>query len=497
MSCSKSVFVLSAVTALCMSAIANPVVRLVKIGGEDCNFEVRVVGQSGDATGREVSPTDVIRCTIYPLPRLYKAYAHIDGKPVAIDEHGHFSGPAGETGLVVVSYAKKGAWYLDPVEKNRVVLNGTTCYTPWGGVLDEENGLYFAVVACNSYGGGESGVVQINAQELIESPADDQVPMNSTTKPYASVNETTRDISYSAKYRVVLSSGFSGDTNKVVAYPLGGDWQNMYDETNDVPTLEKRYYVSNDLGRRLWPAGFDHDSTYFYAVHSNGEPEPDSGTWVNDTYNASLGKFAPVEDGNGLLVGFHFIEDIVTDGLPTLTAGDGGMGSYVGVVRTFFDAANNREIVYVAGENGVTAVDTSTTPPTVVHNVFPNLPSYVETYPSLNVTGVSDGTPHLVLNRSTTGLSVYALMPDLMTLVSTEPIAAYTKADPHFAIMNFTGLAMGYCGFGATEDEKYLFFNAPHAGTAGNENVNITFHTFLFWNPKVTVPIKETILLFK
>ena len=467
------------------TTVYQPTVEVINIG-EKCNVEVRIEGQDGDAVGRPVLPTDTIRCTLYPLPRVFTAFAHIDGKPCEIDELGHFSGKAGATGRVVISYARNNAWYLDPVEKNRIAIKGVTTYSPWGGLLDEENGLYFASVSCNNYGGGEAGIVQIDAAQLMESRATDQEAMNWTTKSYTNNTETTRDFAYSAKYGVILSSGFSGQTNTVVAYPLGGSWKQKAGDPDD------RYIVSNDLGRRLYPAAFDHDSTYFYAVHSNGDPEPDSGSWVNDSYNASLGKFRPVEDVDGKLIGFEFIEDVFTGILPDIA----NYACYVGVVRTFYDAANDREIVYVAGRNGVTAVDVSTTPPTVVQNWFKNAGPYDENYPSLNITGLSVGTPHLVLNRST-GLGVYVMMPDLMTMVSTEPIVSYTKADPHFSIMEFTGNAMVFCGFGATEDEKYLFFNAPHKSPFDGENAKIGFHTFLFVHPLVKNAVKETILIFR
>jgi len=272
----------------------------------------------------------------------------------------------------------------------------------------------------------------------------------------------------------VLSSGFGGYTNKVVAYPLGGSW------TND----QDRYFVSNDLGRRLWPAAFSHDSRYFYAIHSTVGEEP-TGSWVNDTVTPALGRFRSVTDSTGKLVSFTFVDDIVTNNIPHI----GDYACYVGVVRTYYDSANNREIIYVAGQDGVMAVDLSTTPPTVVRNWFSDVGKWDETYPSLNIIGASRGTPHLVLNRSTTGLSVYQLREDLMTLVSPDPIAAYKKTDEPFASLGMRGNAMAFCGFGAMENEKGIFFNAPTDG--------IKFTTFLIGSQLLKNAFPETWLILR
>ena len=367
----------------------HPEVRIFNVGAKGA---VRV-DQSG-----LLRPGSTISCRLSNLQRRYTAFAYIDGKPVEIWPDGRFYGVAGATADIVVVYAWKDAWYSTPVLKNKVVVDDSTTYSPWCGFLDENNGRYFASLSSNHFGGGESGLLQFDAGKLITSRRTDQEVVNWTNTRFESGDETFRDLAYSPEYDVVLSSGFSGYTNKVVAYPLGGDWT----------TANDRYFVENDLGRRLWPAAFGRGSQFLYAVHSTGPtPEP-TGGWVNDTVAPALGKFRSVTDGNGRLVSFEFVEDVVTNNLPHI----GDYACYVGVVRTYQDPISGREIVYVAGQDGVLAVDLSTTPPTVVRNWFPKPGKYDETYPSLNIIGVGNGTPHLVLNRSTTGLSVYGLLPD-------------------------------------------------------------------------------------
>ena len=181
---------------------------------------------------------------------------------------------------------------------------------------------------------------------------------------------------------------------------------------------------------------------------------------MNDTVAPALGRFRPVADSSGKLLSFTFVDDIVTNNLPHI----GDYACYVGVIRVFYDAARNREILYVAGQDGVTAVDLSTSPPTVVRNWFQDVGKWDETYPSLNIIGVSRGTPHLVLNRSSTGLSVFQLREDLMTFASPRPIATFKKTDEPFASLGLRGNAMAFCGFGATENEKYILFNSPTEG---------------------------------
>ena len=134
-------------------------------------------------------------------------------------------------------------------------------------------------------------------------------------------------------------------------------------------------------------------------------------------------------------------------------------------------------------------MDLSTTPPTVVRNWFPKPGKYDETYPSLNIIGVGNRTPHLVLNRSTTGLSVYGLLPDLMTLAHPSPIAAYVKSKPPFSTFGMTGNAMAFCGFGATADEKYIFFNAPTDG--------IKFTTLLIASERAKNAMPETMIILR
>ena len=437
----------------------QPEVQVFNVGNK---ADVEVV-QSG-----QILPGEGIWGRIRNLQRHYKAFVYIDGKPAELDQYGNFSGVAGATADVVVTYAWDSSWYMDPAFKNKVVVNGTMTYSPWAGLLDEENGRYFASISCNHFGGVESGLAQIDAAMLVKSRHTDQEAVNWTMKQFESGDETFRDLAYSPEFGVVLSSGFSGYTNKVVAYPLGGSW------TND----QDRYFVPNDLGRRLWPAAFGHGSQYFYAIHSTVGDEP-TGGWVNDTVAPALGKFRSVTDESGKLVSFAFVEDIVTNNLPHI----GDYACYVGVVRTF-TTPSGHEIVYVAGQDGVTAVDLSTSPPTVVRNWFKNVGKWDETYPSLNIIGVSRGTPHLVLNRSSTGLSVFQLREDLMTLASPNPIASFKKTDEPFASLGLNGSAMAYCGFGATADEKYLFFNAPTAG--------LKFTTLLITSQRVKNSTPET-----
>ncbi len=443
----------------------QPEVQVFNVGHK-ADVEVH---QSG-----EILPGAPIWGLLRNLQRHYKAFVYIDGKPAELDQYGNFSGVAGATADVVVTYAWDNSWYMDPVFINRIDIPGTTTYSPWAGLLDEANGRYFASISCNNFAGGESGLAQIDAQKLMKSRRMDQEAINWTMKRFESGDETFRDLAYSPEFGVVLSSGFSGYTNKVVAYPLGGSW------TND----QDRYFVPNDLGRRLWPAAFGHESRYFYAVHSTVGDEP-TGGWVNDTVAPALGRFRPVTDSTGKLVSFTFVDDIVTNNLPHI----GDYACYVGVVRVFHDAARNREILYVAGQDGVTAVDLSTSPPTVVRNWFQDVGKWDETYPSLNVIGVSRGTPHLVLNRSSTGLSVFQLREDLMTLASPRPIATFKKTDDPFASLGLRGNAMAFCGFGATENEKYIFFNSPTEG--------IQFTTFLIGSQLSKNAYPETWLILR
>ncbi len=442
--------------------------------------EVRIfnVGAKASATASqsgEILPGAPINCRLSNLRRHYRAFAYIDGKPAEIDQFGNFSGVAGATADIVVTYAWDNSWYMDPVYMNKVAIDDTMTYSPWCGLLDEENGRYFASISCNHFGGRESGLAQIDAAMLLKSRRTGQEAVNWTMTSFESGDETFRDLAYSPEFGVVLSSGFSGYTNKVVAYPLGGSWTNNQD----------RYFVPNDLGRRLWPAAFGHGSQYFYAVHSTVGDEP-TGGWVNDTVAPALGRFRPVADSSGKLVSFAFVDDIVTNNLPHI----GDYACYVGVVRTYYDAAGNRELLYVAGQDGVMAVDLSTSPPTVVRNWFRNVGKWDETYPSLNVIGASKGTPHLVLNRSTTGLSVFQLREDLMTLASPDPIAAYKKTDEPFASLDLQGSAMAFCGFGALENEKGVFLNAP---SKNNTPMDIPqFTTFLIGSHLLKNAFPET-----
>ena len=442
----------------------HPEVRVFNVGGK-ANVQV-------DKSGR-ILPGTAIQCRLTRLSRLFTAYAYIDGKQAEIDPYGYFSGYAGATADIVVTYAWKNSWYMDPTLKNKVIVDDSSTYSPWGGFLDEKNGHYFATLSCNHFGGGESGLVQIDAASLLKSRREDQQAVNWTSTRFESGEETFRDLAFSPEFGVVLSSGFSGYTNKVVAYPLGGNWTDTQD----------RYFVPNDLGRRLWPSAFGTGSEYFYAVHSTRGTEQ-TGSWINDTIAPALGRFRPVADQSGKLVSFTFVDDIVTNNLPHI----GDYACYVGVVRTYRDA-NGREIVYVAGQDGVTAIDLSTTPPTVVRNWFKNVGAYDETYPSLNIIGESIGTPHLVLNRSTTGLSVYPLREDLLTLASTDPIASYKKSDVPFSTYGLKGNAMAFCGFGATADEKAIFFSAPTG--------NIQFITLLITSQRVKNANPETMIILR
>ena len=445
----------------------KPEVRVFNVGAK-ADVEVAQSGLIPPGTG--------ISCRLRNLQRRFKAFAYIDGKPAEILPDGRFFGVAGATADIVVTYAWDSSWYMDPAYMNKVAIDDTMTYSPWCGLLDEENGRYFASISCNHFGGLESGLAQIDAAMLMKSHRTDQKAVNWTMTGFESGDETFRDLAYSPEFGVVLSSGFSGYTNKVVAYPLGGSWTNNQD----------RYFVPNDLGRRLWPAAFGHGSQYFYAVHSTVGEEPSGQGWVNDTVRPALGKFRAVSDQAGRLVSFAFVEDIVTNNLPHI----GDYACYVGVVRTYYDAAGNREILYVAGQDGVMAVDLSTSPPTVVRNWFRNVGKWDETYPSLNVIGASRGTPHLVLNRSTTGLSVFQLREDLMTLASPDPIAAYKKVDEPFASLDLLGNAMAFCGFGATENEKYLFFNSP---SKNNTPMDIPqFTAFLITSRRVKNSTPET-----
>lgn len=431
----------------------------------------------------EILPGAEISGLLRNLQNHYRPFVYIDGKAVEVDQFGTFAGTAGATADVVVTYAWDNSWYMDPVFINKVVIQGATTYSPWAGLLDEQNGRYFAAISCNNFSGRESGLAQIDASKLLKSRSLDQQAVNWTMEPFESGDETFRDLAYSPEYNVVLSSGFSGHTNKVVAYPVGGSWTNGQD----------RYFVSNDLGRRLWPAAFSHDSRYFYAIHGTVGEEP-TGSWVNDTVTPALGRFRSVSDSTGKLVSFTFVDDIVTNNLPHI----GDYACYVGVVRTYYDSANNREIVYVAGQDGVMAVDLSTTPPTIVRNWFKNVGKWDETYPSLNIIGASRGTPHLVLNRSTTGLGVYPLREDLMTLASPEPIAAYKKTDEPFASLGLNGNAMAFCGFGALENEKGIFFNAPTGDNASNNLENrIRFSTLLIGSHLLKNAFPETWLILR
>jgi hypothetical protein len=459
----ESVLILSAKSKMA-SIRHHPEVRVFNVGGK---AQVQV-----NQSGRILPGTD-IRCRLTNLSRRFKAYAYIDGKEAEIDPNGYFSGFAGASADIVVTYAWKDSWYMDPTLKNKVVVDGSSTYSPWGGFLDEKNGHYFATLSCSHFGGGESGLVQIDARSLLKWRRENQQAVNWTSHSFESGQETFRDLSFSPEFGVVLSSGFCGDTNKVVAYPLGGSW------TND----QDRYFVTNDLGRRLWPSAFGTGSEYFYAVHSTRGTEP-TGDWINDTIAPALGRFRPVADQSGKLLSFTFVDDIVTNNLPHI----GDYACYVGVVRTYRDA-NGREIIYVAGQDGVTAIDLSTTPPTVVRNWFKNVGKYDETYPSLNIIGEAMGTPHLVLNRSTTGLSVYPLREDLMTLASTDPIAAYRKSDSPFSSYGLEGNAMAFCGFGATADEKAIYFSAPTDG--------IKFTTLLITSQRVKNSNPETMIIMR
>ena len=442
----------------------HPEVRTFNVGAK----ATLTVDQSG-----LILPGTAISCRLSNRQRRYTAFAYIDGKQVEIGADGRFYGVAGATADIVVTYAWDSSWYMDPALKNKVVIDDSTTYSPWCGLLDEVNGRYFSSYSCNHFGGGESGLVQIDAKTLIKSRRTGQQAVNWTDKRFESGDETFRDLAYSPSFGVVLSSGFSGYTNKVVAYPLGGSWTNG----------EDRYFVPNDLGRRLWPAAFSPDSQFLYAVHGTAGEEP-VGDWVNDTVRPALGKFRAVADQSGRLVSFAFVEDIVTNNLPHI----GDYPCYVGVVRTF-TTPSGREIVYVAGQDGVMAVDLSTTPPTVVRNWFAKPGKYDETYPSLNVIGAPMGTPHLVLNRSTTGLSVFPMREDFMTLASPNPIASYKKTSPPFSTFGLGGNAMAFCGFGATADEKYLFFSAP--------TTSIEFSTLLITSQSVKNANPETMFILR
>lgn len=419
----------------------KPEVRVVNVGEK---ADVSVDASGFVLPGTEISGR-VSRCH-----RLFTPHIYVGGKKIALDDRGYFRFTAGATAEIVVTYTYKYAWYSDPALKNSIV-DDFLSYTPWGGILDEANGRYFAIAACNSFSGGESGIVQYNAAELISSRKDNQKSVNSTFSYFEKPMETTRDITYSPEYNVVLSSGMSPSTNTIVAHPVGGMWNRGEDDS--------RYCVTNDLNRRLWPAAFGHGSEFFYAIHDTA-PETPAESWSfpgPKSTNPALAKFRTVADSEGRLVAFEFVEDIVTDNLPQTSDYD----CYVGVVRTFYDAARNRDIVYIAGRDGLTAVDTSTTPPTVVNNWFENPGPWDETYPSFNIIGTERDTPRVVLNRSSAGLGVYQLMPDLMTLASTEPVASFTRGSAPFSSLNLGSLALGYCGFGASADEKFLFFSAP------------------------------------
>ena len=52
-----------------------------------------------------------------------------------------------------------------------------------------------------------------------------------------------------------------------------------------------------------------------------------------------------------------------------------------------------------------------------------------------------------------------------------------------------TGNAMAYCGFGATADEKYIFFNAPTDG--------IKFTTLLIASERAKNAMPETMIILR
>lgn len=325
---------------------------------------------------------------------------------------------------VSASFAKAGAWWLQPFIRNRIKAGGV--YSPMGGDIDE-NEQYYAMARGPANFSDASGFYMYDVADLADSVDPNMAYAGYNTKYLTSNQESFRSVTLSACYQTVFSVPRS--TKHFVGYPFGSATNN---------TVDTCYSVTNNSNSSMIPGKFSADGMRYYGRILNGT-DPNTG--------ASL--------GTGNYVGMYQVQPNAL----------GKPQNLVYVKRWNIGAAttelhvydrNGTDILYVGYglTQGLRAINTVTD--VIVTNA---LATGTGTLYSIYPVGIADGTPRLVVNDSLQ-VAVYDLADDMMAFRSTTPVVKYTRQqlDPKSATSTLNNMSR-------LDDDSRAFNGCPFPNT--------------------------------
>ena len=362
--------------------------------------------------GEQIGELGVTICgTITNVKAGFVPVILIGGQRVNVAEDGSFEGPAVGSAEVIAAYAKVAAWYLDPFCRNTIDTNmqlGNS--SPIGSTFDENEGI----LAINGDPGVDRcGVAHYDAQAFRAS-VNPNFPRLKRDANVTGLTYSYRQMSVSAAHQTVFGCPWYTTGNQVPISEFDPDSVN-YSVPFDLSELQLPEGVADPTDSFLWSAAigdavyYRNDSTYDYF------------------------KFAVVKDDAGKVTSLK-------------------AEKYVGTVPGAPRAKMINDVPYLFSHSGVRFLAMNLNDGSVITNIVTMPAGTSGSTRRVYVTGVADGTPHLVVHDENI-IGVWALTEDALHVVSPTPIASFNTAE-YFGSASNAGFASSV----AYDDELNFVF---------------------------------------
>ena len=395
----------------------------------------------------------------------YVPFVFVDGVKVAVDPTtGAFEGVANNSAKVVATFAKEGAWYLNPFVRNEFAYGCVYSDAIGEVAIDEADfNLYFTPNR-HQFVNANTGVFQFRAAQFADTFGHEWAPVIAGTRKY----KTTDGMNGQENYRRLIPSyaldllfvgkgwGDRSDNRDFTSiYPADGNWgdPNFGGTTEGA---EQYLLAQSDMGNKIhqWqridPGVVSTDGKYMYATVYPKEQICKVNIITNENGKVTL--FRPTGT------------DVTSVEAPTAASTLNGIRWMLATgdvpqAITIYNV-NGQDVVLAATGNGKiirldNSGDTTLGEGDNGERGYTVLGNVGTTFRTMSVTGKEDGTPHLVCQGNNTETYVYALAVDangVVTLASASPIAQFSaKTD--------IGLANNFWSLVAEDSETYAFAN--------------------------------------
>ncbi len=335
--------------------------------------------------------------------------AVVDGVAATVDADGTFSGTMKGEGKVDVAFVKDTAWFLDPFVRNSWKDTELGSSITQSALVDETNGA----ILLGRGPGTEGGIAQYAIATITNAIGGGVAPVAAAYEENSSSSNDRKDYwsrsmaCLPSQYAAFLSCNGADRSNsaqctavenRLRVQPFGGAWSTTDSGDTYVVAMTG---LDADEHINLCPIAANGDATKFYGV------DYDQGT--------KLYRFVVVADGTDATKVGSVAKDACWD--IAIKSGLRGMAC-----ATF----QGHDVIYMANDkkDAITVFDTSTG---TTNTYTACAGEYYEMY----ITGVADGTPHLVACDSKSGsaaVKVWAL-DDKGQFLSTTPIATVSVYD--------------------------------------------------------------------